>query len=114
MNTQSKLKYTAKEKGYFIDIIHHTRKGYTKKVEFVVTNLLGETIYNKTFRWTQNADYEYEVLDFVSNLPANDFKVITESDNIDMLLHNLMNDEEPEEISNYEVDIWDLFESEAA
>lgn len=110
MTTQNELKYAAKQKGYFLDIIHHTKGKFTKKVEFIITNPVGDMVYTKTFKWTQNADYEYEVLEFVSNLPANGIKVITDSDSIDMILSSLMNDEETEE-TLIDGTVWDLFEA---
>ena len=102
MTTQNELKQLAKEKGYFLDIVHHTKGKYTKKVEFTVTDVLGTVVYSNTFKWTQNADYEYEVLDTISKLPANNFKTLTETD------------EPKEKTPGNGTNLWDWFESEAA
>lgn len=122
MTTQNELKQLAKEKGYFLDIVHHTKGKYTKKVEFIVTDVLGTVVYSNTFKWTQNADYEYEVMDTISKLPANNFKTLTETDDVDFLLSAFLNDDEPKEKTpddgpkekNNGTNLWDWFESEAA
>ena len=115
MTTQNDLKHAAKEKGYFLDIINHMKGKYTKKVEFNISNPLGETVYNKTFKWTQNAEYESEIFVTIPNLPANSFKSIDSGDDVDFLLSGFMNDEEPDaETVDGGSDLWDWFESEAA
>lgn len=117
----TELEQAVRNKGYFLNTIHHTKGKYTQKITYTITNLLGEVVYNKTLRYCPNT--EDSVFIALDKLPVNNFKTLDIDENLNSILGLFYNydDDEPEDependntiIDINNVDIWDLFESEA-